>query len=249
MKKLFPAMSNKPSTGVIVAIFICWFMCFVFIPFEMPLLLVGAWDSVAIVTGLEGVYHVINGVLMAFLAKEHLRESYVSMRMNPKRFAGTVAIACTLMLFTAAVCGWLVEFFSGGKICAVNIFPISEFDVSITAGQLATDNPVFGTICLAVFSPIAISVLFYASGFAPLCNGQRKWRAYVMAAFLLLLLCGFDILWRDNAGTVMLKYLIRLPIHLLACWAYEKTDSVWAPIFSLGILNLLSSLVSVAILR
>ena len=52
-----------------------------------------------------------------------------------------------------------------------------------------------------------------------------------------------DILWRGEAALVLSGYLVNLPIHLLACWSYQKTDNVWTPIFSLAATNLLLSIV------
>ena len=52
-----------------------------------------------------------------------------------------------------------------------------------------------------------------------------------------------DILWRGNAPFVLSGYLVQLPVHLLACWAYQKTDNVWTPLFTLAATNLLASIV------
>jgi membrane protease YdiL (CAAX protease family) len=52
-----------------------------------------------------------------------------------------------------------------------------------------------------------------------------------------------DILWRGDAPFVLTGYLVHLPIHLLACWSYQKTDNVWTPILSLVTTNLLLSIV------
>jgi membrane protease YdiL (CAAX protease family) len=36
-----------------------------------------------------------------------------------------------------------------------------------------------------------------------------------------------------------------LPIHLLACWSYQKTDNVWTPLISLALINLLASVAQI----
>lgn len=40
---------------------------------------------------------------------------------------------------------------------------------------------------------------------------------------------------------VLSGYLVQLPIHLLMCWSYQKTDNVWTPLISLAVVNLLAS--------
>jgi hypothetical protein len=38
----------------------------------------------------------------------------------------------------------------------------------------------------------------------------------------------------------LILYLVHLPIHFIACRIYQKTDTVWAPIFTLMLANLIS---------
>ena len=52
-----------------------------------------------------------------------------------------------------------------------------------------------------------------------------------------------NILWRGDAAFVLIGYLVQLPIHLLACWSYQKTDNPWTPLITLVIINLLTSIV------
>jgi membrane protease YdiL (CAAX protease family) len=52
-----------------------------------------------------------------------------------------------------------------------------------------------------------------------------------------------DILWRGDAAFVLTGYLVHLPIHLLACWSYQKTDNVWTPLITLAVTNLLTSII------
>ena len=48
---------------------------------------------------------------------------------------------------------------------------------------------------------------------------------------------------------VLSGYLLSLPIHLLACWSYQKTDNAWTPMVSLGIANLLISVAQILLLQ
>ena len=54
----------------------------------------------------------------------------------------------------------------------------------------------------------------------------------------------FDILWRGNAEYVVVAFVLQLPMHWIACWTYQKADTVWAPIAALAIFNLGTSLMA-----
>ena len=49
-----------------------------------------------------------------------------------------------------------------------------------------------------------------------------------------------DVNWRGEGGYMLQIYLMQLPIHLLACWSYHKADTIWAPIATHAIVNLLT---------
>ena len=120
--------------------------------------------------------------------------------------------------------------------------PIVETFVSNTPCLVIDLQPIFGTIALSVFAPISICVLFYCLGFAPVCY-QKPWLAYLCIAVITMFPSVIDILWRGENGYMMTGYIVQLPVHLLACWSYQKTDNVWTPIVSLTVTNLLASIV------
>ncbi len=239
MKKLFPLMYNRINTGHIIAIYIYWFMAFIFVPFAIPFLAYGLWSNTSILSWIECIYYLLNAVVMVILLKEHFKSSYYYARRKKKNFVYTLLIACGLMISVAVLEARLFGF-----ITMHYTFPLTNFEVMMSASDAVAANHIFGTFAVAVFSPVAISGLFYAPCFAPICS-KRPWLAYLAVSLLLLAVSGFDILWRDNAVTVLILYALRLPIHLLACWSYEKTDSVWAPVGSLALFNLLFALLSI----
>lgn len=238
VKKLFPLMYNRIGTGQAVAIYIYWFMAFIFVPFAIPFLAYGLWNNRMLFACIECCYYALNAIVMAVLLKEHLKSSYYYAKR--KNFIHTLLITCGLM-FTVVV----LEVQVLGIVYLHYTFPLTNFEVMMSASETVAANHILGTIAVAVFSPIAISGLFYAPCFAPIC-GKRPWLAYLAVSLLLLSVSGFDILWRDNAVTVLILYALRLPIHLLACWSYEKTDSIWTPIGSLAVFNLLFALLNIA---
>ena len=103
-------------------------------------------------------------------------------------------------------------------------------------------EPIFGAITVSAFTPISVCALFYCFGFAPVCY-KKPWLAYLCIAVITLIPPVIDILWRDQPELVLSGYLVQLPIHLLMCWSYQKTDNVWTPLVSLAAVNLLASIV------
>ena len=118
--------------------------------------------------------------------------------------------------------------------------PVVEMSVSHTPLFLIELQPIIGAITLTVFAPISICALFYCFGFAPVCC-RKPWLAYLCIAIITLIPPIIDILWRGGAEFVLSGYLVQLPIHLLLCWSYQKTDNVWTPLISLMVINLLAS--------
>ena len=124
-----------------------------------------------------------------------------------------------------------------------NFFPISEFTMNMVPGLLLADHPIVTILVFTLFSPFAVGGMFYAVGFAPLAS-RKPWLGYLMVTVALAIPSAFDILWRGQADMVIPLFLLNLPIHLIACWSYQKADTVWAPIATLSIFNLVTSILS-----
>ena len=148
---------------------------------------------------------------------------------------GLIAGAELLLLGTLFICGVNVD-------DMLECLPIVEMSVSHTPLFTVKLQPIFGTVAMSFFAPISICALFYCSGFATICY-HKPWLAYLCVAVITLIPPIIDILWRGDAAFVLGAYLVQLPVHLLACWSYQKTDNVWTPLLSLVITNLLASIV------
>ena len=239
MRKIFPEMLESLNRGLVFCIFAYWIFCFVLLPFAIPVIAYGSWDNLELVSWIEIIYYVINGVVLIGILKHYLADAFLNVQINTKGVMKTVAITCVLMV---AWVGLLALAF--GRLQApevvLDFFPVSEMGVAMTPGLLTRTRPVLGTICLTCLVPFTVTGLFYATAFAPVCCNRGK-LGYLVVAAVLLIPAIFDIVWRGDAGFVLLDYFLRLPVHLLACWSYQKTDTVWAPIFSLSAFNLLMS--------
>ena len=127
-------------------------------------------------------------------------------------------------------------------ITMLECLPVVEMFVSHTPLFLVELEPIIGAITLSVFAPLSICALFYCLGFAPICY-IKPWLAYLSIAIITLIPPIINIIWRGGADLVLSGYLVQLPIHLLVCWSYQKTDNVWTPLVSLAAVNLLASIV------
>ena len=242
MNELFPSMTSKPETIQIFAIIPCWIWVFVLLPMFMPFLGLGLWEQWELSVWLEIGYHVANGILMLVIMLSYLKEEWFMVTTDVSHYlkhvmltVGLIAGAELLLLGTLFICGVNID-------DMLECLPIVEMSVSHTPLFTVELQPIYGTIALSVFAPISICALFYCLGFAPVCY-HKPWLGYLCVAAITLIPPVIDILWRGDAAFVLGGYLVQLPVHLLACWSYQKTDNVWTPLLSLVITNLLASIV------
>ena len=237
MKRFFPIMNDDTEKGMHFALFAYWIFAFGVMPSWMPLFGDGFWDNLPVISWFEIAYHVINGVVIAIMLKTYLKDSFLNVQLDPKGFLKTVGFSVLAMLAVAA----------GLRYCLgrgmTDIYPIKEMSVALTSGLLVKQQPIFGTICLSLFTPFAVVGLFYVSVFAPVCR-RNRWLGYVVVTVLMAVPCALDILWRGQASLTILIFILQLPMHWIACWTYQKADTVWAPVLTLAIFNLGTSLMA-----
>lgn len=237
MKRFFPIMNDDPEKGMHFALLAYWIFAFGVMPTWMPLFGDGFWDNLPVISWFEIAYHVINGVVIFIMLRTYLKDSFLNVQLDPKGFLKTVGFSVLVMLAVAA----------GLRYCLgrgmTDIYPLKEMSVALTSGLLVKLQPIFGTICLSIFTPIAMVGLFYVSIFAPVCR-RNCWLGYVVVTVLMAVPCALDILWRGQASLTILIFILQLPMHWIACWTYQKADTVWAPIVTLAIFNLGTSLMA-----
>ncbi len=237
MKQFFPIMNDDTEKGMHFALLAYWIFAFWFVPFCMPLIGDGFWNNLPVISWFEIAYHVLNGLVVAFMLKTYLTDSFLNVQLEPKGFFKIVGLSALVMLTLVA---GLYYYF--GQVM-VNVYPLSEMTVALSSGYLVENQPLFGTICYSLFTPFAVVGLFYVSGFAPVCR-RNRWLGYVVVMVLLAAPCALDILWRGQSDFVIQVLVLQLPMHWIACWTYQKADTVWAPIVTLAIFNLGTSLMA-----
>ena len=242
MEKIFPSMNSKPEKIHILALIPGWIWVFVLFPMFMPFLGLGIWEQKLMSIWLEIGYHIANGIVMLWLMFGYLKEEWFMLTTDFRYYLKHIALTVGLVAGVELVLlGTL--YLSGFDITyMLNNLPMVEMILSQTPLLLISLAPILGPIVLSVFTPISICALFYCFGFAPVCY-KRPWLAYLCIAVITLIPPIINILWRGEATMVLNGYFVKLPIHLLLCWSYQKTDNVWTPLVSLAFVNLLASIV------
>ena len=246
MKKLFPSMCSKPEKIQIFSLIPFWLLIFVFIPIYMPYLGMGLWEQAEMSCWLEIGYHVVNALAMFLLMRSYLADEWFMVTTDVSSFIKHVVLTVGLMLGVELVLLGVLFFAGFNTSNMAECLPMVEMFISQTPRYLLTIQPIFGTITFSVLVPITVCSLFYCLGFAPVCY-KKPWLAYVCIAVITFFPVVVNILWRDEVVFGLSSYIAYLPIHLLACWSYQKTDNVWTPIASLAITNLLMSVVQIVL--
>lgn len=243
MKKLFPSMTSRPEKIQIFALIPSWIWVFVLLPMFIPFIGLGLWDQNEYSVWLEIGYHVANGLLMLWVMLGYLKDEWWMVTTNVRYYLKHVALTAALAVgVEAALLGTLYLCGIEGVYLMLDSLPVVEMSASQTPMLLVKTEPVFGTLTLLVFTPLSICALFYCFGFAPVCC-KKPWLGYLSIAVITLIPPVINILWRGDAALFLSAYLVQLPIHLLMCWSYQKTDNVWTPLMSLAAVNLLASVV------
>lgn len=244
MRKLFPEMNEVLRKGWIFCIFVYMLFGLGLFPNLIPLVAYGLWDELQVTAWVELIYHFINFLVLLAILKEHLTETFLTVQIDLRVVARTVLIALGLMLLWVMIC-WVTSVKRFGQMVLLEYWPVCEMSVALSPGLFVEELPVMGTLCMAALMPFTVTGLFYASSFAPVSYRHPLLAYLVVAVVRLIPMLLFDILWRGQADFVLTTYVLSLPIHWFACWSYQKTDCAWAPIFSLGIFNLLLSLANI----
>lgn len=241
MSKLFPPMYDTPETSQSIAGLSCGLFSFFLLPFTLTLFFFD-WNPHQVYMGLEYLYQGINFGLMFYVFRTYLRDSWLNVSIAPRNILG-------VSLGAAAVIFGIYAFYVGagyfGLIPQANVIvlgamPMTGFELMMLPGDLVILGGIPAMVFLTVLGPVITACMFYASAFAPLCGSGKRFGAYAALAILLAvprIITSFAVWggWKE-----LPLYLTQLPIHLIACWTYQKTDTIWTPIFTLAIANLCS---------
>lgn len=240
MSDLFPPMTESLEGKQIGGVFVYWFVALMLAPFVMQPLALSFFSS-DIIVWIEIIYCVLNVVALALILREYLADAFMDVQIGLKHIIGTAAIALGLMsAWTVLV--WQFQLFLPFSV--LDVFPMTPCNIILTPVSTAITSPFLGTLSLTLLAPFCICCMFYAPGFSPLC-ATRPWAGYLAMAGVVLIASFFDIYWPLGIVNTLIVFLLRLPVHLFACWSYQKTDNIWTPMFALAGFNLLTSVTGI----
>lgn len=241
MNKHFPTLTERPEVNNSIAALFYQVVAYFSIPFLLLLLLQGGHeDWLKVAAAVELAYHVFNFFVALFIFREYLTDTWADFRYGYQKLLKTVSLNAGLIMLIAIVLNALFSF-SGGNafLLAYGTLPLTEVDLFVLPSNVVATYPLLGTLCLGFLTPVAISCLYYGAVFAPICYTRPVLAYVVMALFLAFpRFCNATTYW-DSAQQWIL-YFTQLPLHMIACRSYQKTDSIWAPILTHWIVNLLS---------
>jgi len=244
MRKQFPQMTNALGGSHILCIFALWAVAFLAVPAWLPMIGAGFFESDASIAWLEVIFCALLGLAMLLVMKAHLSDAFQELQSGWKPIAKASAIALVLMAAWYVLSAEVLKWMQIDIMFLVEAFPIAPTNLLMLPGAIVDANPVAGMLCLTLLVPFGVCGMFYASVFAPVCT-RSKWAGYPVVAGAVLLAALLDGYWYWGTNLAMLTLMLRLPMHLAACWAYQKTDNVWSPIFALIGFNLLTSVASI----
>ena len=239
MKKHFPLMMNSPEKGAGFAAVAYGLVCFFLAPYWILLFMHQMLQDAVVMSWWEIGYHVLNLIVVVSLYRQYLADCVFEAKLDWKRIAEIVAICAILIVGLYVALIQIFPLIPGWEmyLAIANMLPTTEMDMFWTSGSVVMVNPLWGTLCMVLVTPFVTVLIYYASGFATFCR-DHVWLAYLMVSLVTALPRIANAVTAWEPGTQMILYFARLPIHLLSCWAYQKTDNVWTPIALHMVVNL-----------
>lgn len=239
--KLFSELMLDRPSGRVVGTSACfWMFSFVAIPFFLRLLMIGSYEDYALTSGGQMVYHVFNFLAMLMIFGNYLKDSFLNVEVDTAKVVRTVASSTAIILVFFIGLQTLYGLVDLPLLApmAWGSLPIGEMTILEYSWTVINFHPLWGSLIMVLLTPLTTSCIYYAMTFAPVCN-NKPWLAYVLVAVVLAIprvINSTLLYWAPEQELAI--YLGQLPIHMVACRAYQKCDTVWAPIFTLMVANL-----------
>lgn len=244
MAKKLPIFLDSPEKQHIAAALIYSGISFFTVPFVLLLMSIGLQGDPDALSWFEIVFHGLNFLVAVSLFKEYLKESFDTAMVQREQLITVTATAVGLILGMTVVAYALLAL-TGSEVsyfATFGVLPLAEMDLFTMSSVVVLSKPILGTLCMVVLAPVTISCLYYATGFVGPHN-VRAWLGFLVVALVIAYprLCNGLTHWDTTTQTLL--YITQLPVHLIACWTYRKLDSIWGPIVTLAVSNLIASIV------
>jgi hypothetical protein len=229
-EKFFPDMLERPENEPVVLGLVYWIGAFFLIPAIFTFFFLGGripeYEIWVVI-----VYHIINFVVALLAYRLHLVDAFINFQINTKEIL-TIATICALIIFGLRFAINEVLFLSGNEDLAhiaFNCMPITEADFLYLPAAVLEAQPLFGILILCFMTPLTVSCLLYGCVFAPICV-KKPWLAYVVTIAASFVQRYMIFVCLHSYEEQMALFWLQVPAHLIACWSYQKTDTIWTPI-------------------
>ena len=231
-------MSDSPESSQTMGGLSYGVIAFVVLPFTFTLFFFQRNPEKVYVV-LEYLYQGLNFAMMLAIFRSYLQDSWLNVSIHPKKVLTVSLGAAALMAigYVAFAAAALLGVSDQAQIIFLGALPMTGIELMVLPGQFALMGGLPAMLVLVVLGPITTACMFYATAFAPVCVKGHRFLAYGTLAALLAvprIITWFTIWggWKEVS-----LYLVQLPIHFLACWTYQKTNTIWAPIFTHALAN------------
>lgn len=205
---------------------------FVILPVAASVLLIKFYGELSESTVTLG-YYALGVALMLLFEWKFLRREFDTLCDRPFRCLFTVFIGYGLMLTMNYLVADVLYMFIGDAAATMSldnpnnnaIFEVLDEQYGLTAAT---------TIFLA---PILEEILFRGGLFGTLRHRNRL-VAYLVTVFLFSLYHVWQSALLDWHNLIFLIQYV--PVTCVLCWAYERTDTIWTPIFLHMFINFMS---------
>ena len=235
-----PLLLDCPDKQVYIPALIYSVVSFFTFPFLLLLFSINLEDA-AVLVWYELIYHVINFIVMLRLYGGYLKDAFDLFSAHKQQILATVKTAVIAILAVVGLWYLLAKLTNWQPmiLALYGSLPLSEMDIFLLSADIPYLNPIPGTISMVLLTPLICTCIYYSVAFIPAYN-VRPWLGYLLVSLLLAFprFCNAFTHWIP-AEEISL-YFGQLPIHLIACWSYNKADSIFAPILVLTIANLLA---------
>lgn len=248
MFELFPEMLDKPDGHAIGAGLAYCLAMFLILPFFLLFFAVDLFTDPAALSWVEIGFHGLSFAVSVLMFRGYLADNLRPVREKPGKF---ILVTC-LGLF-ACLLIWAIYFLTMNTNW-VSIFgayyalPITERNLLDYPANLFVSNPIPMILCMILLAPVSVSCLYYATAFAPGCY-SKPWLGYLLVSVMIALpRLANCLMFRWHTDMELYVFAAQLPIHLIACYCYEQTDSIWSPILIHGVTNFLGSLAAIILM-
>ena len=235
-------MFERPEGRTVAGGIVCWIACVFLGPNILNWVSIGFFNDINLMNQVRLWMLILCFLLTVAVFRTYLKDSLFSVRMTGRPLlkeilSGTLQLLVVIVLLTALqllLPQWSIY----------NVLPLSLVSHWGQPGLLLEAEPLLGSLVLGLMAPVIVCCLYYATVFAPICS-NRPGLAYLVTALVMALPYLHRVQWSFDLTTELICYLQHLPLHLCVCAIYQKTDTVWVPLCSVTIVNVLSSMAMV----